>query len=307
MKDAPLRRNGVRGYDGNTFIEVLGRALTLPTLEDLVLKFRADDGPFKSSNAHNDDTHPDTPPEVVIQFLIFRVLGEIQSYPSPLKSLTLDHLLPLPHPFLESPPVIRLLSKLTHFAINTTSPCPTFSITNPESRITFQLFKKEALSSSLVSLQLHHACVRSTKMIAPISKVHLPRLAYLSLQRTYFSEQGEVEQFITRHGGTLVELKLFLCPMALSTRISSSHSPESFRRWAQVWNHFDGELRVLKNLVVSERHDSAGAEDIGLGRYVDNCYFCNVVDLGKEDMGADDTALKQLQKSVESRSQAVCS
>jgi len=144
-------------------------------------------------------------------------------------------------------------------------------------------------------------------MVAPISKVHLPRLAYLSLQRTYFSEQGEVEQFIARHGGTLVELKLFLCPMALSTWTNTSRRPDSSRRWAEVWGHLDGELRVLKNLVVSERHDSTGAEDVGVGRYVDNCYSCNIVDPGKEVMAADDTAFKQFQKSVESRSQAVCS
>jgi hypothetical protein len=298
MKDAPFRENNVRGYDGNAFVEVLLYILTLPALEDLVLKFRADDGPFRSSNAHD----LENPPEVVIQFLIFKFMGENRF--SRLKSLTLDHLLPLPHPYLESPPMIRLLSTLTHFAINTTSPCPKFLMTNPHSPPTFQLFKKEALSSSLVSLQLHHACVRSAMMVAPISKVHLPRLAYLSLQRTYFSKQGEVEQFIARHGGTLVELKLFLCPMALSTWINSSRRPSSFRRWAEVWDHLDGELRVLKNLVVSERHDSTGAEDVGLGRYVDNCYGCNVVDLGKEDMAADDTAFKQFQKSVESRSQA---
>ena len=302
MKDAPFRKNNVRGYDGQAFVEVIGYVLTLPALEDLVLKFRTDDGPFRPSNAHDKSN----PPEVVIQFLIFRALGENQHY-SPLKSLTLDHLLPLPHPYLESPPMIRFLSTLTHFAINTTSLCPTFLITDPQSPPTFQLFKKEALSTSLVSLQLHHACVRSAEMVAPISKVHLPRLAYLSLQRTYFSEQGEVEQFIVRHGGTLVELKLFLCPMALSTQTNSSHRPDSFRRWAQVWNHLDGELRVLEKLVVSERHDSTGVEDVGLGRYVDNCYSCEVVDLEKEDMAADDTAFKQIQKSVESRSQAVCS
>jgi hypothetical protein len=302
MKDAPFRENNVRGYNGTAFVEVLGYVLTLPALEDLVLKFRTDDGPFKPSNAHDSSN----PPEVVIQFLIFRTLGENQNY-APLKSLTLDHLVPLPHPYLESPPMIRFLSTLTHFAINTTSPCPTFSITDPQSPPTFQLLKKGALSSSLVSLQLHHACVRPTEIVAPISKIHLPRLAYLSLQRTYFSEQSEVEQFIVRHGRTLVELKLFLCPMALSTRINSGRRPKSFRRWAQVWNHLDGELRVLKNLVVSERHDSTGAEDVGLGRYVDDCYSCKVVDLGKEDMVADDTAFKQFQKSVESRCQAVCS
>ena len=284
-------------------MEVLAHVLTLPTLEHLVLKFRADDGPFGSS----DPGDREIPQEVVLQFLIFRFLGENQNYPWRLKSLTLDHLLPLPHPYLESPPVIRLLSTLTHFAINTTSPCTKFSITLPQSPPTFQLFKKGALSSSLVSLQLHHACVRPAKIVAPISKVHLPRLAYLSLQRTYFSEEGEVEQFIARHGGTLVELKLFLCPMALSTWTHSSHRPDSFRKWAQVWDYLDGELRILKNLIVSERHDSTGAEDVGLGRYVDSYYGCNVVNLGKEDIAADDTAFKRFQKSVESRSEAVCS
>ena|SRR5579863_7053402 len=232
MKDAPFREHGLRGYDGKAFVEALAHVITLPALKDFVLKFRENDGPFRLSNVRDRDS----PPEVVLQFLIFRALGENEAYPTPLRSLTIDHLLPLPHPYLESPPVIRLLSTLTHFAINTTSPCAVFDISDPKNPPSFQLFKKEALSSSLVSLQIHHACLRSAEMVAPISKVHLPRLAYLSLQRTYFSEQGEVENFIARHGGTLVELKLFLCPMALSTSTwgNSSRRPKHFRQWEEV-------------------------------------------------------------------------
>jgi hypothetical protein len=298
MKDAPIRENGVRGFEGRTFVEAIGLAMTLPFLKDLVLKFRTDDGPFRSDN----DRDRLSPPEVVLQFLIIRTLGEIPAIPSALNSLTLDNLVPLPHPYLESPAVLKLLSTLTHFAINTTSRCAIYEH-QIQSASTSSLLTKGALSSSLVSLQVHHACVRSAEIIFPVSKVHLPRLEYLSFQRIYFSEQGEVEQFIARHSGTLVQLKLFLCPMALSMRRNSSRRPKNFRRWAQVWNHLDRDLKVLKELVVSERHDSTGAEDVGLGRYVDNCYHCNVVKLGKGDMAADDAALKQFQKRVESRSQ----
>jgi hypothetical protein len=269
--------------------------MTLPFLKDLVLKFRTDNGPFRADNSQ--DTQ--NPPEVVLQFLIIRALGEIQAIPSSLKSLTLDHLLPVPHGYLGSPAVLRLLSTLTHFAINTTSRCALFETADPE--MTPPLFTQAAFSSSLVSLQLHHACVRSAELIFPISNVHLPRLKYLSFQRVLFSKRGEVEQFIARHGGTLVQLKLFLCPMALSTRSTFSRPPQNFRRWAQVWDHFDRDLKVLKDLVVSDGHDSNGAEDVGSGKYVDNTSRCNVVDLEKEDIATDDTALEHFRKSVESR------
>ena len=280
-------------------MEALGILSTLPALKDLVLRFRANDGPFRPDTQAND-----YPPEVVLQFLILRSLGE-NTQPSPLKSLTINNILPLPHPYLSSESMIGLLSTLNHFAVNTTSHCASFPMTDP--RIVWpsdsHLFQKEALSSSLVSLQLHHACVRSADVVVPISEIQLPSLAYLSLQRTYFSDQSELELFISRHGGTLVELKLFLCPMALSTQFTSGLRPDSFRRWAQVWEQLNSDLTVLKDLVVSERHDSNGVRDVRFGRYIDNCYRCNVVDLGVVDMAADDAALQRFLENVESRSQ----
>ncbi len=299
LKDAPVRQYTVRGFDGKAFVEALGILSTLPALKDLVLRFRVNDGPFRPNTQAND-----YPPEVVLQFLILRSLGE-NIQPSPLKSLTINNILPLPHPYLSSESMIGLLSTLTHFAVNTTSYCASFPMTDP--RILWpsasHLFQKEALSSSLVSLQLHHACVRSAEVVAPISEIQLPSLAYLSLQRTYFSDQSELELFISRHGGTLVELKLFLCPMALSTQITSGLRPESFRRWAQVWEQLNSDLMALKDLVVSERHDSNGVRDVRFGRYIDNCYRCNVVDLVVVDMAADDAALQRFLENVESRSQ----
>jgi hypothetical protein len=167
--------------------------------------------------------------------------------------------------------------------------------------IPHSLFQKEVVPASLVSLQLHHACVRAADMLIPVSEIHLPNLERLSLQRTHFSEKGALENFIARHGGTLVELKIFLCPMALSTSSTSSARPKRFRRWSQTWERLNRDLKVLRNLVVSERQDSKGVEDTSIARYVDNCYLCNAVKLGKADMVEDDGALKKFQKDVESR------
>jgi hypothetical protein len=68
-----------------------------------------------------------------------------------------------------------------------------------------------------------------------------------------------------------------------------------------VWERLNRDLKVLKNLVVSEDHDSKGVEDASVARYVDNCYSCNAVKLGNVEMREDDGALKKFQKNVESR------
>ena len=271
----------------------------LPSLKELVLKFRADDGPF------GDYSPPKYPPEVILQFLIFKALGEdYLQFSSPLKSLTIDHFLPLPHPSFGEPTVIRLLGTLTQLTINTTINCPAFGMTSPPSDVSaFPIYPTEAFSSSLVSLQLHHESLRPPTMIAPLTELHLPRLAHLSIQRHYFSDIREVENFIARHGETLVELKLFLCPMATSAEaiLCPKANPARFRRWAQVWDHLRRELKVLKNLVVSERNDSNGIGDCSLGRYVDFDYRFTTAGLGKAEMNDDEDALKRLQEVVESR------
>jgi len=69
-----------------------------------------------------------------------------------------------------------------------------------------------------------------------------------------------------------------------------------------VWEHFDRDLKVLRNLVVSERLDSKGGEDASYSRYLDNCYRCNPAKLGEAEIVEDDGALKQFEKNVESRS-----
>jgi hypothetical protein len=111
-----------------------------------------------------------------------------------------------------------------------------------------------------------------------------------------------MEDFIARHGGTLVDLKLFLCPMAISTTSRRGTADEDFYRWATVWNRFNRELEVLENLVVSERHDSDGVQ-VELGRYIDNCIHCAAVGMKARIVRADDKAFERFQKSVESRSQ----
>ncbi|KAH9956335.1 hypothetical protein BC827DRAFT_1232144 [Russula dissimulans] len=302
----PLRQYTLRGFDGVPFLEALSLVSQLPALESLILTFRSDDGPFKADTEAN---APDRnfPTEIILQFLIFRALAELPTgFASPLKSLIIDRFVTLPHPYLESPPIIALLSTLTHLSIKTTSQCATFPMTDPTLEWTSPpLFLKKALASSLVSLELHHACVRSANVIVPVSdsSFRLPHLEKLSLQRIYFSKQGDVEKFIVRHGKTLVELKLFACPMALSTDPrASGRATNSHSRWAQVWEHFDRDLKVLRNLVVMEKHDSHGVEDSGLGWYVDNPYRCNAVSLGRVDKEEDGSALKVLMKNVESRS-----
>jgi hypothetical protein len=297
-----VRSHGLRGFDGTLFVEALAILSQLPSLKSLVIKLREYDGPFGASS---DDT-PAFPPEVVLQFLIFKALGEISpGFASPLKSLTIDSLLLLPHPSLRESTIIRLLATLTHLAINTTTDCAAFGMSSsqPGTSVT-PIFPRAAFSSSLVSLQLHHVCVRSPNALAPITEVHLPHLAYLSLQRHLFSERCEVENFITRHGKTLVELKLFLCPMAMETKavteISKGRSAR-FRRWAQVWDCFRVQLKVLRNLVVSEGSDSNGVKDGGLGRYIANSDRRTAVNLGKADRSDDDNALKSLRDNVERR------
>ncbi|KAI0298371.1 hypothetical protein B0F90DRAFT_1926581 [Multifurca ochricompacta] len=301
----PIGPHTLRGLDPTSFVEALLLLSQLPALDSLILKFRVNDDPFKiDDNANPDDMT--FPPEVVLQFLIFRALAENeQGLPSPLKSLVVDNLLPLPHPYLGSPTILGLLSTLTHLTINTTAHCAAFPMINPQLPWppSYHLFQKEALSSSLVSLQLHHVHVRSADMLIPISEVHLPRLAHLSLQKIYFSGQGEVENFIARHGRTLIGLKLFVCPLALTTEENSVRRPTRFRRWSQVWERLNNELKVLKELTVSERLDSNGIEDAGsMGWYVHDCYRCKAVSLSKADTTEDDTVLKRFKDVVASRS-----
>jgi len=298
----PVSEYAPRGYDGTAFVEALGHIGHLDFLESLVLNFRKDNGPFKLDF---DRTRGGAfPGEIMLQFLIFKALSENPTgFIQPLKSLTVDKLLPLPNPAIASEPVIALLSELEHLAIKTTTHSSAFPMTDPRLGWSFtdSLFQREVVPTSLISLELHHTDIRSADILIPLSRIHLPCLERLSLQRTYFSEQGPLESFIARHGATLVELKLFLCPMALSTSSTSAIRPRHYRRWSQVWERFDYDLKVLRNLVVSERADSKGVKDVSYSRYVDSCYRLNPAKLGKAEIVEDDSALKRLEKKVESR------
>jgi len=302
-KNEPVPQYAPRGYDGTAFVGALGHFAHLDSLESLVLNLRQNDGPF-TVDVDRDASGGNFPGEIMLQFLIFKALSENPTgFIQPLKSLTVDKLLPLPNPSIASPPVIALLGKLNHLAIRTTTQCAAIPMTDPrlEWSIPDSLFQREVVPASLVSLELHHTDIRSAEILIPVKRIHLPRLERLSLQRTYFSEQGALESFIARHGATLVELKMFLCPMALSTSSASTVRPRRFRRWSQVWECFDRDLKVLRNLVVSERLDSKGVEDTKYSRYLDNCYRCNAAKLGEAEIVEDDGALKQFEKNVESR------
>jgi hypothetical protein len=292
---------GPRGYDGKAFVEALCNLTYFPALESLVLHFRENDGPFKSDTRGNPNDR-EFPSEVILQFLVFKALSDQPpGFLPPLKSLTVDKYLPLPNPSITSESIKALLGNLDHLAIKTTTQCEAFPMTDPRVEVYGNpVFKKDFLPASLVSLELHHAYVRSAYMTIPLKHVHLPRLERLSLQRSQFSEKDELEAFIIRHGTTLVELKLFLCPMALSTSTSSKR-PKRFRRWAQVWDRLSVELKLLRNLVVSERHDAMGVEDDGVPRYVDNCYYCNEVKLAEAEIVEDEKALERFRKKVEAR------
>lgn len=302
-KNEPVPRYAPRGYDGAAFVGALGHFAHLDSLESLILNLRKDDGPF-TVDPNREANEGDFPGEIMLQFLIFKALSENPTgFIQPLKSLTVDKLLPLPNPSIASRSVIALLSQLNHLAIKTTTQCAAIPMTDPRLgwSIPDALFQTEVVPASLVSLELHHTDIRSADILIPLARIHLPRLEHLSVQRTYFSEQGALESFIARHGATLVELKMFLCPMALSTSSISTERPRRFRRWSQVWERFDQNLKVLRNLVVSERLDSKGVEDASYSRYVDNCYRCNAAKLGEAEMIEDDGALKQFEKNVESR------
>ena len=294
-----------QGYDGEGFMEALCNFTHFPALESLVLHFREDDGPFKSDTEGNSD-ETRFPDSYIIQSLVFNTLAA-RGFPQLLKSLTIDKYLPLGHPVFGSRSGTAFLSNLNHLAIKTTTQCAALPMTDPRSEVHGNaIFEKAIVPASLVSLEVHHADVRSAGMTIPVEEIHLPRLERLSFQRAYFSEleggkiQDEMEGFIVRHGSTLRELEIFLCPMALSTTLSGE-PPARFRRWVQVWEHLSGELKVLRNLVVSGRHDSKGVEDDSVPRYVDNCYYCNEVELSEAEIVEDESALRLFREKVESR------
>lgn len=305
-ESGPLPDHVPRGYDGTAFVGALAHIIHFPSLESLVLSFRENDGPFKSDSA-GDAHERQFPSELILQFLIFKALAELPiRFLPPLKSLTVDKYLPLTNPAIKAPSVIALLSKLSHLAIKTTTPCAAFPVTDPrlESYFAESLFVKEVVPTSLVTLELHHACVRPADLVIPISDLHFPHLETLSLQRNYFgdpSEFNDLEGFIARHGRSLLDLKLFLCPMAMSTSMIQNVRPAHFRRWSQLWERLNGDMKVLRNLVVSERHDSKGVEYDDVARYVDNCHHLNAMELDEAEDVEDDDALSRFQKIVESR------
>ena len=302
----PVPDHAPRRFDGMAFVQALDHIRHFPGLESLVLSFREDDGPFKSDFA--DDTHGrQLPSEYVLQSFTFGTLAVMPiRFLPPLKSFTVDKYLPIMDPTIKTPSVIALLSKLSHLAIKTTMPCAALPMTDPqyESYWANSYFEKEVVPTSLVSLVLHHACVRPADLLLPISELQFPHLETLSLQRNYFgdpSEFNDLEDFIARHGRTLSDLKLFLCPMAMSTSMIPNVRPEHFRRWSQLWEHLNDDMEVLRKLVVSERHDSEGVEYEDVARYVDNCHHLNAMELEESEDVEDNDALDRFQKNVESR------
>ncbi|KAH9997123.1 hypothetical protein BJV77DRAFT_107269 [Russula vinacea] len=205
-ESGPLPDHVPRGYDGTAFVGALAHIIHFPSLESLVLSFRENDGPFKSDSA-GDAHERQFPSELILQFLIFKALAELPiRFLPPLKSLTVDKYLPLTNPAIKAPSVIALLSKLSHLAIKTTTPCAAFPVTDPrlESYFAESLFVKEVVPTSLVTLELHHACVRPADLVIPISDLHFPHLESLSLQRNYFgdpSEFNDLEGFIAAMAG----------------------------------------------------------------------------------------------------------
>ena len=303
-KNEPVPEYAPQGYDGAAFVGALGYLSYLKSLESLVLNLRQHDGPFTGTDRDIIGGMM-IGPELQLQFVIFKALSETPTdFIRPLKSLTVNKLLAAPNSAIATPTVIALLRKLNHLSITTTTPFAAIPISDPLHGASFpgSIFERGVLPASLVSLELHHINIRSADILIPVARLHLPRLERLSLQRTYFSEKGALENFIVRHGATLVELKMFLCPMALSTSSGDTVvRPQRFRRWSQVWERFDRELKVLRNLVVSERLDSKGVEDASYSRYLENCYEPEAAALAEAEIVEDDGALKKFEKTVESR------
>ncbi|KAI0267377.1 hypothetical protein BC834DRAFT_842600 [Gloeopeniophorella convolvens] len=289
---------GLRGIEAVHWVQTFSRLARLPTLESLVLNFGTHYEPI--------DFDPTTlPPEVVLQVLTFTALLSNASALSPsLKTLKMNKLVPMQDDRLHSQSVATFFGDITSLVIDTTLPFPHHPLMDERwvSLSSESIFHPGVLSSSLVSLTMHHVVLRSATAPIPFADVHLPHLEHLSLQRLYFFGEQGVEAFILRHGATLTELQLFLCPMLTAT--TNIRHPAS-RFWSEVWARFVTGLRVLEHLVISERRDSRGHAAMDISEwYYFNPYEGDPLTVTETVTADDDAALKHLYEVMGSRSAA---
>ncbi|KAI0267382.1 hypothetical protein BC834DRAFT_871106 [Gloeopeniophorella convolvens] len=291
--------HGLCGLNSVLFIKALARLSLFPALESLVLNF----GTHPPVNF----TATQVPPHIMLQIITFTALLDAAPSPLPLKTLKLTKLLSVPEKHIFAKSIVNFCAPLTSLTIETISPFPDLPLTDARwvSLSVRPIFHSGALSSSLVSLTMHHSVLRSADTPVPFAHIHPPHLAHLSLQRIHFWSDEGTEAFILRHAATLAEMRLFLCPMLLSKSIDLGPPAPYWGSWADVWEGFSTKLRVLDKLVVSECRDSDGlpAEDVSAWYYV-NPYGTGVLEIDEADAAEDAAALRRLHEVVESRSAA---
>ncbi|KAI0267379.1 hypothetical protein BC834DRAFT_1040688 [Gloeopeniophorella convolvens] len=291
-----------RGSDEVAWVHAFSCIALFPALESLVLSFGTHHRPL-------DLTTGSIPPQALFQLFIFAgLLNQAPVPPSSFKALRLHKVLPVQDSRLLSQAIVAFCAPLTSLVIDTAMPFPYSPLTDARSAAMTisKMFHPGVLSSSLVSLTMHHAVLRSADAPVPLIDVHLPYLEYLSLQRIYFWSSEGVEAFILRHSATLTDLQIFLCPMVLSTSIYPAHPlASSWRPWADVWEKFATEFSALKRLVISECRDSRGrpVEDLSEWYYI-NPFGAGVLSVDEGDAARDAAALKRLHDAVEARSAA---
>ncbi|KAI0267381.1 hypothetical protein BC834DRAFT_75508 [Gloeopeniophorella convolvens] len=292
----------LRGLDEVAWVHAFSRIALFPALESLVLSLGSHHRPLDLATGN-------IPPPALFQLFIFAgLLNQASVLPSSLKVLRLYRLLPVQDSRLLSQAIVAFCAPLTLLVIDTAMPLPYSPLTDARSAAmaVSKAFHPGVLSSSLVSLTMHHAVLRSADAPVPLTDVHLPYLKYLSLQRIYFWNGEGIEAFILRHSATLTELRLFLCPMVLSKSIYPANPPTpSWRLWTDVWEGFATEFNVLEKLVTSECRDSLGlmVEDLSEWYYA-SPFGAGVLSVNEGDAAGDAASLKRLHEVVEARSVA---
>ena len=240
----------------------------LPVLGSLTLFFE----PITSEK----ESFPDIcPPQDRSLLLQWHVLGALGCNPNPLPSLhslTIEKLLPVPHPLFAKGPFRQIIASLRHLRFLTHVGDYNH---NQDSRWKFwkEVVEQNLLLPAVNLESLSMTCGMGSAPPIDYNLLAYPRLTALSLGNIIWvirvapsgSTKGEmlpeVENFVVRHGKTLKKLELRNCAMAV-LRDSTVR-----RSGAAIWTRFANELTKLVDLVLYKPWNAGTDDVLALGTF----------------------------------------
>ncbi|KAH9959863.1 hypothetical protein BC827DRAFT_1212146 [Russula dissimulans] len=222
--------------------DALSRLHEFPSLRSLAIRF----GEVVPLQAELDRIRDD------LSSILDALVSLGANLPRPLESLSLTRLPPIHLAQYDHPSFLSLRANLSFFEIHggatdvwsllatdplppgLISPCEPFFYTT----LPHRLLPPPSAATGLANLEALSLCfadpVGVFYLTYSFSELYFPRLRALRLQHVQFSVACDAERFITQHSGTLLELHLLHCQIAVAQNSDSQQAAETLMATAEA-------------------------------------------------------------------------